>query len=186
MKHVRWFAIGFAATVIAFFFVDHAFALTLTPPGDEPSGFLGSNTISLLTTTDGWLSVESPLEGECYVGYGNPGFNWGIGSIGTIGASGSLATYLDGTGAHGTDCTPGSTGITDWFADGIWVVRIYSDDTFTTVNESVSFLQGSTSSPPIVGGGATSTVEQAQTNLYYAFVLFYISMFGMIWLMRKH
>lgn len=38
------------------------------------------------------------------------------------------------------------------------------------------------------GGGAdaTSTVDQAQQNLSTAFLLFFVAMFGMIWLLRKH
>jgi len=35
-------------------------------------------------------------------------------------------------------------------------------------------------------GGATSTVEQAQTNLAFAFAFFFVSFFGVIWLLRKH
>lgn len=34
-------------------------------------------------------------------------------------------------------------------------------------------------------GGATSTLEQAESNLSTAFGLFFVSMFGMIWLLRK-
>lgn len=33
---------------------------------------------------------------------------------------------------------------------------------------------------------ATSTVDQAEQNLSTAFFLFFVSMFGMIWLLRKH
>jgi len=40
------------------------------------------------------------------------------------------------------------------------------------------------------GGGedtnATSTINQIQENLYHGIVLFFLSMFGMIWLLRKH
>lgn len=40
--------------------------------------------------------------------------------------------------------------------------------------------------PPSGMGGATSTIEQSQTNLAYAVYMFMIAMFGMVWLMRKH
>jgi len=43
--------------------------------------------------------------------------------------------------------------------------------------------------PPIMPtdyGGATSSVDQSQQNLYNAFLLFYVSLFGMVWLIRKH
>jgi len=38
--------------------------------------------------------------------------------------------------------------------------------------------------PPL--GGATSTVDQAEENLYLAVFVFFASMLTMIWLMRKH
>lgn len=41
-------------------------------------------------------------------------------------------------------------------------------------------------SPDVPIGGATSTIEQTQTNLAFAVYIFLISMFGMVWLMRKH
>lgn len=40
--------------------------------------------------------------------------------------------------------------------------------------------------PPIPTGGATSTPDQTQQNLSTAFLLFFVSMFGTIWLIRKH
>lgn len=40
--------------------------------------------------------------------------------------------------------------------------------------------------PPIELGGATSTVDQIQDNLFYAYVLFLLTMVIMIWIMRKH
>lgn len=36
------------------------------------------------------------------------------------------------------------------------------------------------------GSGATSTIEQSQENLAHAVYIFFIALFGMVWLMRKH
>jgi len=41
-------------------------------------------------------------------------------------------------------------------------------------------------SPPVVVGGATSTLDQAEQNLAFAIAFFLVSMFGMVWLIRKH
>jgi len=35
-------------------------------------------------------------------------------------------------------------------------------------------------------GGATSTIEQSQTNLFYGFFVFFVSFFGVVWLFRKN
>jgi len=40
--------------------------------------------------------------------------------------------------------------------------------------------------PPMDLGGATSTPDQAQENLSTAFLLYFVAMFGMIWILRKH
>jgi len=61
-------------------------------------------------------------------------------------------------------------------------VSYFVDDIVNT--DPIPPIPPAPTSTPI--GGATSTVEQAQTNLFFAFVLFYASMFGIIWLMRKH
>jgi len=47
------------------------------------------------------------------------------------------------------------------------------------------FTEDTPPGPPDIGG-ATSTVDQMHDNLYYGFIVFFLSMFGMIWLMRKH
>lgn len=39
--------------------------------------------------------------------------------------------------------------------------------------------------PEVPLGGATSTVEQVQQNLYNGMVLFFISFFGLVWVFRK-
>jgi len=160
--------------------------VTFTPTSPQSPGFMTGASVSITTSQDGWLSIETPSNGgECYVGFGNGGYNWGIGTIGSVGSGGTLNTYVDGSGAHGTNCSP--YGITDWTVDGNYIVRIYSDATFTTVLEEGTFFQGNAPPPPPVPlGGATSTLEQTQDNLYHSWILYYIAMFGMIWLMRKH
>jgi len=40
--------------------------------------------------------------------------------------------------------------------------------------------------PDVPIGGATSTIEQAQSNLAWGFWFFFLSFFGVIWLLRKH
>jgi len=41
-------------------------------------------------------------------------------------------------------------------------------------------------SPDIPLGGATSTIEQTQQNLSTAMIIFLVSFFGMLWILRKH
>jgi len=43
---------------------------------------------------------------------------------------------------------------------------------------------GTPPSPPL--GGATSTTDQSEQNVFSGYVLFLFAMFGMIWLIRKH
>jgi len=51
---------------------------------------------------------------------------------------------------------------------------------------SPDFTDATPPPPPFEWGGATSSSDQAQQNLSTALIVFLISMFGMIWLMRKH
>lgn len=44
---------------------------------------------------------------------------------------------------------------------------------------------GGGSSSSGFSGGATSTLEQAQTNLFNGFLVFFISFFGVVWLLRR-
>lgn len=68
----------------------------------------------------------------------------------------------------------------------------YSELTFTGTSGWTGTIQAGSvitdvpPTPPIPTGGATSTVSQTQENLSTAFYLFLLSMFGMIWLLRKH
>jgi len=55
------------------------------------------------------------------------------------------------------------------------LIDALSDDVVTLID-----------TPPQGVGGATSTIEQAQSNLAHAFYLFLASTFFMVWLMRKH
>lgn len=136
-----------------------AFAMTLSPSGDQVSGYLTTGNISVTPGVDGWISVESPTQGECYVGYGNGGYNWGVSADAfTFGHTGAQNGYIDDTGAHGTTCNPGSAaghGVTDWSADGTWKVRIYTDSSFTTIAEEVDFCQGDC-------GGGSAVVTSAE------------------------
>jgi len=74
------------------------------------------------------------------------------------GAYTPVARYLDGTWQ-------------DWTSKGL----LYSIT-----------LSGTPVSPDVPLGGATSTLEQAQSNLAMAFWLFLACFFGVVWLLRKH
>jgi len=148
-----------------------ASAMSFSPASPGTSAFMNSNTVDVTTSADGWLGLTPPGGTECRIGEGTPGYNWGIGSVGTIGASGSLYTYFDGSGAHSTDCSP--YGITDYSTDGEWYMRVYSDETFSTVLEEGCFYQGygsGCSTPPTPGPTATTTIEQILTQIHFDFL----------------
>jgi len=56
---------------------------------------------------------------------------------------------------------------------------------WTETGSSVFFVGEPPVPPEPEMGGATSTVAQVQTNLYYGFVIFFVSFFGMVYLLRK-
>lgn len=71
-------------------------------------------------------------------------------------------------------------------------ITVVTYDTYpnTGITESgVTFSDSSSTPPtppPVPLGGSTSTVEQSEQNLANATYIFFISVFLMIWLMRKH
>jgi len=172
-------------TILLSFWVRHAdAAVTFSPAGPESSAYLNSNTVEVTVTQDGWISLQPPSPaGECKVGESTPGYNFGTGLIGTIGASGSLYTYLDGSGAHSTDCSP--NGITDYTPDGDWTFRVYSDETFTTVLEDGVFCQGSgcPAPPTPTSTPATSTPISAPYVPFLGAMLFFFAFWTTLFLM---
>jgi len=81
--------------------------------------------------------------------------------------------------------------------------QYYFSDTATSCDTSAEFVAATYSvsagtgpaptltettctDPTPVDTSATSTADQAQQNLSTAMILFFVAMFGMIWLMRKH
>jgi len=69
-------------------------------------------------------------------------------------------------------------------AGDTWDLNDIGTEPVPTVSETTC---GSGGPPPGAAvGGATSTTEQIQTNLFYGFVLFFISFFMVVWLLRKH
>jgi len=71
-------------------------------------------------------------------------------------------------------------------------VRVVSDGTFngTLSDICVSDTLGACAGGGGGGGGynptATSTQDQTQRNLFNGWIIYFTSMFGMIWLLRKH
>lgn len=47
-------------------------------------------------------------------------------------------------------------------------------------------INGDAPTPPATSTAATSSLDQSQQNLAWAFLLFYITFLGTVWLMRKH
>lgn len=100
--------------------------------------------------------------------------------VSVLGASGDATIKLTGTApwtyqivASGTAYITGNSYAVDITACGA------SSDGTIRVDTVVT--------PPAVPlGGATSTLEQAETNLAYGFLIALASMFGMVWLLRKH
>lgn len=105
----------------------------------------------------------------------------------TVGLVGSC------TAISGTTHLSGTSGALQVWPS--WSVKVFefansgdcsSQNVFSTVDPSDTFAVATATPPANYGVAATSTVDQAEENLYNAFIIFFITMFGMIWLVRKH
>jgi len=96
--------------------------------------------------------------------------------------------FTIGTGSFAVTFLKAGEPAFDWTICGNWIVHLYSDSGFTTeALNAGTFPQGiPCSTGPVPIGGATSTLDQAESNLGVSFAIFFACFFGMIWLLRKH
>jgi len=153
--------------------------VVFSPTSPQASGWLAISGVLATHTGTYYPEVVAADGTTCFFPFAaTDADTWQIGVTGQFGGS-NWAAYAP------TQCTGGSP--PDWSVDGDYVVNFYADSGRVTLIDTATFHQGAgPTPPPYQYGGATSTLEQAQSNLYNAFVLFFLSMFGMIWLIRKH
>jgi len=152
------------------------------PTYDTTSGYLNSATTEVFTNVDGYLEFETPTGNTCRIGEGVPGYTWGVGDAGSLGASGSFATYIDGSGAHSTICSPG---ITDYSSaeDGTWILRTYDDDAFSNVLDTFTFCQGASCSAPPPPSPSTSTTTAVYPDLpFQGTVIFFLTFWTILFI----
>jgi len=187
MTRVRFFAIGFSMAVVFFYGAEKAFAMIGTTPSSGAPAFLLSNTAAVAFDNTSWVELISPDGTDCKIN--DNGFN-GFNTV-NVGSLTSMDTnYIPNHSSCGSAIGDNSyVSASFWGTDGTFTWNEYVDQAMTVLVDTGTFTQGTPPSPPgprYEYGGATSTIEQTQTNLFYAFVLFYFGMFGMIWLIRKH
>jgi hypothetical protein len=119
-----------------------------------------------------------------------------LGNAGSVSSADNLQIGANGGTGYPFPSNPGGTwtvygsysagcATLTWSADGEYTVDLYNDSGFSSLYATGQFCQGSCAPPPPVPlGGATSTLDQAERNLSTGFFLFFVSMFGMIWLLR--
>jgi len=104
-----------------------------------------------------------------------------------------VSAFGQNTWSCGSNCTVAIGGTSN--RGGVWYTGVTAGETVTihqNISDEINSVWGEIDEsggppPPTPGsGGATSTIEQAQTNLFYAVTLFLAAFFGVIWLMRKH
>jgi len=134
---------------------------------------IGSIVYPMLDATNYYVSWNGTGTGNCTFNLWSP-------------TSGAITSYNGGCGGTHTDevIKPG-TGNSN--ANGL---NFTSTFTGTIDSLCVTDTIGGCSAPPppadATSTAATSTIEQSQTNLAYAWFIFFFSFFGMIWLLRKH
>jgi len=132
----------------------------------------------------------------CYTdqGMGSIGHTWKLDDTHWIISAGIVSTYIECRITDDGDDTYPQSGVQYYYK------RTPADVACTSANAAggtYSIGTGASAAPTVTettcpprpdppSPAATSTVEQTQQNLSTAVVVFFVSMFGMIWLIRKH
>jgi len=173
--------VSIVITVLILLTASTAYATTVINPTEEASGFMGGDTINWTSDVGGYAKVTNPLDEWCEIDVTafDDTFN------ATIGLGGNFNVYL--TGSPYCSGTP----ITDFTTDGLWLFEFYDSVDFNVLVEYGTFCQGcdeppATSTSDVTYFGATTSVDTTSLHVMNSFYVFLFSLFGMIWLLRKH
>jgi len=109
---------------------------------------------------------------------------WLVGGVASDGGAPSAGT---GTTQRGTNV--GFSGVADsngTVGTGSQALEWTGSQPWESVIISITPSAGGGGGGGGGGDSATSTIEQSQQNLGVAFILFFVSFFGMLWMLRKH
>jgi len=160
---------------IIYFLVGFFFALTAHNAYAD-AGYVGSGSNDSAFNSQFCVSVNSPVNG--YNEYVNETYDRFV----------FVRDDLALQGGYDNEDFTGNTSVRQFYRAGA-----NSDDlTGSWLDDPISFTGNTdcpfpaTSTPPLPAlGGATSTLEQTQTNLFFGWVIFFATMCYVVWFFRK-
>jgi len=160
--------------------------VTFSVPSGQASGYLNSNDVEVFEDSGinprylKWEFADGTIGHFTFNTIGEPTYLGSIGPWGGANWSAYAGSYL----------TPSTE--PDWSVDGDYIFGVYSDVTLTTLVMEGTWCQGDSceGEPPPEEvenqGGATSTIDQQQQNLFHGYFLMFVGAFFAIFALTNN